>query len=156
AIAALAVAVVLYVLLSGSDHAGALTIGVADIDFGKVPAGDVSEARVSLTNQGDGALTVTSIAIDGPFTVEHDCGRLEPATSCDVRVVFNAPATARVYAAQLEIEHVDGGTSTTTTIPVRGESVPPATVSLEVLPPLLDFGVVPVGGPVATQVVTIR
>ena len=64
AVAAIALAVVLYVLLSGSDHAGALTIGVADIDFGKVPAGDVVEARVSLKNQGDGPLDVTSIAID--------------------------------------------------------------------------------------------
>jgi len=155
ALAAIGVAVVLYVLMSGSDHAGALAIGVADIDFGKVPAGQAVEARVSLTNRGDGPLDVTSIAIDAPFTAEHNCGRLAPGSGCEVRLVFGAPATSGVYETELDVEHVDGGVTTESTVPVRGESVPPATVSLEVRPPLVDFGVVPIESGPAEQVVTV-
>jgi hypothetical protein len=154
-IAILAVAVVLLVRWFRPDEAGALTIGVREVDFGDVPVGEVREARVSLTNQGDGALDVTSIAVDAPFTVQHDCGRLAPGSGCEVRVVFSAPGDPGLYQTALDIQHVDGGEATGSSVAVRGTSVPPAAVSLDVQPPLVDFGVVQVGGPVAEQVVTV-
>lgn len=155
-IAILVVAVVLYMLLSDSNHAGALTIGVREIDFGEVPTGEVREARVSLTNQGDGAVDVTSIAIDSPFAIEHNCGHLVSNSGCEVRVIFSAPATSDSYESDLTIEHDDDdGGATVSRIPVRGESVAPVTVSLDVQPPLVDFGLVPLGGSAAEQVVTV-
>jgi len=76
--------------LSGEGLGGAVTLSTLDLDFGAAPVGHASNPlQVQVTNSGSAALTLSSIAVTGPFAATNNCGAaLAAGHSCTITVEF--------------------------------------------------------------------
>lgn len=78
------------VSLTGTGVGPVAELSPAGLTFAAQTIGAASTAQtVTLSNSGDTALTITSIAISGDYSQTNHCGpSLAPATSCTVTVTF--------------------------------------------------------------------
>src|SRR5207245_702397 len=90
--------------LTGTGVASAVSLAPASVAFGSQQVGSTSAAQaVTLTNTGNAALAITSIAVTGAnggdFAQTNNCGTLvAAAASCTINVTFT-PTTSRAHAA---------------------------------------------------------
>ncbi|MCA9520299.1 MAG: choice-of-anchor D domain-containing protein [Myxococcales bacterium] len=149
--------------LSGKGlSAPALTFEPATLDYGDVPAGGTSEAKiVTLTSYGTEDVTITSIAASDAthFTVDPNggdspCGSLpktlKPGESCTFSVTFT-PELEQAYSGTLSIDSTHSGGLLQQPLSGKGTAEP----NIEVSPASHDFGSVNVGQKSAAQVITI-
>ena len=83
------------VTLSGTGTAPVATWSVPNLNFGSETVGVPSTAQgVTLTNTGNGTLTINSIAAVGDYSQTNNCNApLAPNGSCSVNVTFTPTAT---------------------------------------------------------------
>ncbi|MCB2204641.1 choice-of-anchor D domain-containing protein [bacterium] len=128
--------------LSGTGvSAGGLGIDLAAISFGNVPVGSYRDTTVTLTNNGNETLTITSFTAGDPsFTLESQISDIPPAGSADFILRFSPMAEGPVSAA-FSIE--SNASSSPDAIPVDGNGVMGAEITF--VPAQLSFGSVEVG-----------
>ena len=71
----------------------AVSLSIADLTFADRPVGTTSTAQtVTLTNNGEGVFTISSIAVSGDFAQTNDCASLAASASCTFNVTFTPTA----------------------------------------------------------------
>ncbi len=143
----------LSVALSGlGAAAGAVTLTPASINFGPVPIGaDSSPVQIQVANAGESAVSVTSIAVTAPFTLNsNSCGvtSLAAESSCQLTVVFK-PTQAAAATGLLSL--IDG--AGTQTVALAGTGAAPPTDKLS--PASIAFPATPLGQLSASQSVLL-
>jgi archaellum component FlaF (FlaF/FlaG flagellin family) len=102
-----------------------------------------SPLTVTLRNNGDAALSISSITINGDFTETHTCpGSLVPGDSCTISVTF-WPAAVGTRTGTLAITSNDNGSTNTRNVPLSGRGTSAGVLSLSPNP--LTFTGTPVG-----------
>jgi Right handed beta helix region/Abnormal spindle-like microcephaly-assoc'd, ASPM-SPD-2-Hydin len=118
------------------------SVSTGNLSFGYHQIGSASRPqKVTLTNGGEVALNISSIAIDnGDFLQSNNCGTsLAPHKSCSIQIVFS-PSAPIADTGTLTI--IDNATNSPQTVALSGiGSVTPVLV----YPILANFGNVPVG-----------
>ena len=98
------------VKLSGSGVVP--SVSPTSLNFGNQAHGTKSHAQpVTITNNGSGALSITSISISTPnqFSQTNNCGSSVAAnSSCTINVVFN-PTAKGTYSGSLSVKTVGAG-----------------------------------------------
>lgn len=122
--------------LSGTAPAPVVTLSPPSLTFGDEPVGSATRAlQVTLTNTGNGALSVTGITTSGDFVATNFCGSsVAVGTSCNISVVFK-PSAGGARDGTLTI--TDSALNSPQTIALTGTGTTPA-VSLS--PDSLSFG----------------
>ncbi len=124
------------VQLSGNGQAVATAVlSGTSLGFSQQQVGTRSAPQqVSLTNNGDIALTGISIAVSGDFTAQNDCGSfLIGHATCAISVVY-VPAKVGTESGALTVNTALG----TQTVALSGTGLPPPGISA--LPTALNFG----------------
>jgi hypothetical protein len=118
------------------------SVSTGNLSFGYHQIGSASRPqKVTLTNGGEVALNISSIAIDsGDFLQSNNCGMsLAPHKSCSIQIVFS-PSAPIADTGTLTIS--DNATNSPQTVALSGVgSVTPVLV----YPVIANFGNVPVG-----------
>ena len=71
----------------------AVSLSIADLTFADRPVGTTSTAQtVTLTNNGEGVFTISSIAVSGDFAQTNACASLAASASCTFNVTFTPTA----------------------------------------------------------------
>ncbi len=83
------------VALSGTGTAPGAALAPASLGFGNQGVGTTSGAEmVTLSNPGNAALSITSIAVSGDFAESNNCGsNLAAGSNCSIQVTFSPTAT---------------------------------------------------------------
>jgi hypothetical protein len=139
------------VALSGTGLSVATdTLSAASLSFSSTPAGALSGAQtVTLTNNGDVALTSIAVSASGQFQASHTCGtQLAGHASCAISVVF-APTQQGSLSGTLSISDI----IRTQTVSLTGTAV--AQAALSVLPTTMTFSAQQAGVPSAPQTLTV-
>jgi hypothetical protein len=124
-----------------------ISLSRTEIDFGAVPTNTPADEEIVVTNNGTGALTIGSIAIDPagtPFSIgSENCTQapVAPAASCTITVHF-LPDSANAFHADVVIES-DDPDSPSLTVSVFGSGTGDANIAVS--PTSLDLGTVPLG-----------
>ena len=140
--------------LSGTSVVTADLGAPATIDFGNITVGNPAETiDATLTNEGNGVLTFSSISITAPFTLTNNCPiNLNPGDSCTVTVGFD-PAVISNPQGTLTIQ--SNGTEGTHNIPVTANVVVASVPDLRVTPTTVGFGSRMAGTISAPQHITV-
>jgi hypothetical protein len=104
------------------------TIAASNIDFGMVTQGAASAQQpLTLTNSGNAALAISSIAATGDFAETDNCGTgLAISASCRIQVVFT-PTAAGMRSGTLTI--VDNAAGSPQSVTLQGTGVAPVSVA---------------------------
>jgi hypothetical protein len=82
------------VTLSGVGIAGAATLSASNLIFASSNVGSTSSAQtLTITNTGNGPLTVTSVQVNGDFSQSNNCSTVAATSSCAVQVTFTPTAS---------------------------------------------------------------
>ena len=133
------------VSLTGSGVAPRISLSPAEsINFGQVDVGNTEERNLSIFNNGDDVLRVSSINTQTPFSVTPQNFDLSPGnTPQQITVSFNPTATGAITET-LTLSSNDPD-QPSTQIELRGEGITPAPVdSPRVLSRNLAFGIIPI------------
>lgn len=139
--------------LSGTGVAP-ITLSSATLAFGNQAAGTQSAALTeTLTNGQSTALTISSIAMSGPFvrtggTCPSGTGQVAGGASCTIFIAFSPTAVA---AASGTLTITDNASGSPRTAGLTGTGTTPVTVS----PGTVTFPAVAVGNTSAASVVTL-
>lgn len=108
--------------------APAATLSGSSIDFGMVAQGAASAQQpLTLTNSGNAALAINSIAATGDFAETNNCGTaLAISASCQIQVVFT-PTSTGVRSGTLTL--VDNAPGAPQSITLQGTGVAPVSVA---------------------------
>ncbi len=103
------------------------SLSPASLNFSNQAAWTTSTAqRLTLSNTGNAALTITSIAVTGDFIQTNTCGSsVAPSSQCTVSVTF-APNTYGSHSGTVTVTNNASGSPAKTTL--SGTGVPPAPV----------------------------
>lgn len=115
-----------------------VSVDRTSLTFGSHVAGTASAVQsITVTNNGGTALTVTTIAVDAPFSESDNCtgNVVNAGGSCTIRVVF-APSQAGTVSERLKIVANVAGEVIYVDLTGTGSSAGPVKIS----PGLLDFG----------------
>jgi trimeric autotransporter adhesin len=144
--------------LSGTGAVPAVGLSPATLSFGNQTVNTTSAAQgVTLTNNGPGVLTITSIGITGTnagdYAQTNNCP-MSPATlalagTCTISVTFKPTASGSRVAA---VSIADNGTSSPQTVNLSGTGAVPA---MGLSPVTLGFGSQTVNTTSAAQGVTL-
>jgi hypothetical protein len=143
------------VALSGTGTVAVAALSVTSLSFGIQPVGSSSTAQsVTLTNNGNAALTISGIALtganSGDFSQTNNCGTsVAPGSSCSISLVFT-PGAIGARSASLAITDNAGGSPQTVALSGTGTG---AIVALSVTS--LSFGNQSVGSSSTAQNVTL-
>jgi len=137
----------LTVAVTGKGAAPVASLSRTSVDFGKVNLNTNSATQtVTLTNTGDGTLSIASIVVAGTgFTrLAGACGTtLAPAGTCLISLRFNPPAPIGVRTGSVTLtDNSNGIAGSTQVINLTGEGVAPVA---SVNTTTLAFGNVQVG-----------
>jgi hypothetical protein len=152
-------------VFTGSTRTPKASLSSSTLDFGNQAVGTTSNTQqVTLSNTGNGPLTVSSVAAGTNFTTTHNCVTASPVaagSSCSEDVAF-APGSGAIGAdkATLTFTDDDGGTSgSTQTVNLSGNGVQassslslsatPSTAMVS-FPETISFTVVPQAGDTLT------
>ncbi|MBI5684477.1 MAG: choice-of-anchor D domain-containing protein [Verrucomicrobia bacterium] len=149
----------LSVALSGTGAANAVAVSPSSLSFGAVLIGNNSTLMLTISNSGNAAGTVSSIAKSGSANFALGAGA--PATpftvaagaSINIPVVYT-PTAAGAASGMLTITS-NNPTTPVATVALSGTGNAPAVSSLSATPTSLAFGSLSVGTP-ASQSVTLR
>ena len=137
--------------LTGTGQAPAVSLSPLSLSFGSQPVGTTSSPQsVTLTNTGNGALSITGISASGDFAETNTCGSTVAAgASCAISVTFTPTAMGtRVGAVSI----ADNAAGSPQTLSLTGTGQAPG---VNLSPPSLDFGFQSVGTTSAAQSVTL-
>jgi archaellum component FlaF (FlaF/FlaG flagellin family) len=125
-------------------------LGPNRINFSQNVGASSAPQTVTLTNPGDGPLSIFAVAATGDFRATSHCpSLLLPGQSCAIGVTF-APQTAGAQSGTLVVTD-DGAPGSQDTVRLTGVAYQPvATLSASVLSPGANLG-----GTAAPQVVTV-
>ena len=145
------------VSLSGTGSSAVASLSTSNLSFGNVAVGSTSALPMTLTNQGNAALTLSSTAITvsgtnaSAFTQTNKCGTsLAAKGSCTITVTFK-PGAGGSLAGKLSI--ADNAAGSPQTVTLGGTGIAPA-VNLSATS--LTFPGTLVKTPAATQSVTLN
>jgi VCBS repeat protein/ASPM-SPD-2-Hydin domain-containing protein/centrosomal CEP192-like protein len=138
---------------TGGSTAPALTLSPSSLTFGNQSVGTTSAPQaVTLSNTGNGGLSLTSIAASGDFAQTNNCGASVAAGShCTISVTFT-PTASGTRTGTLAI--TDNATGSPHTASLTGSGTLAAPVA-SVSPVSLSFGSQVVGTASAPQLVTL-
>jgi len=90
--------------LSGTGLAGAANLSASSLTFSALPVGTTSTAQtVTITNPGNGALTVTSVQATGDFAQINNCSTVAASGgTCSIQITFT-PTTAGTRTGTLTV-----------------------------------------------------
>jgi FG-GAP-like repeat/Abnormal spindle-like microcephaly-assoc'd, ASPM-SPD-2-Hydin/Cep192 domain 4/HYDIN/CFA65/VesB-like, Ig-like domain len=143
------------ITLSGTGVAPSVTLSATALDFGSQPMSVTSAAQaVTLTNNGPGPLTFTSVATSGTnagdFGETNNCvGTIAALAGCSLNVTFS-PSAGGARVASLSIS--DNAAPSPQTVSLTGTGVPP---TLTLSPASLSFADQLVGTASQVQTVTV-
>ena len=143
------------VSLSGTGTTSLAGVSPSSLSFGSLSVGTASAAQsVTLSNTGNAALTVSSIAVSGTnpgdFTQTNNCGSSVAAgANCVINVTFK-PAAAGGRNASISI--TDNAIGSPQAVSLSGNGTAPAT---NISPASITFGSLAVGTPSTAQSVTL-
>jgi hypothetical protein len=144
------------VSLSGTGSGAVASLSTTNLSFGNVAVGSTSALPVTLTNQGNAALTLSSTAITfsgtnaSSFTQTNKCGTSVVANgSCTITVTFK-PGTGGALSARMSI--ADNAAGSPQSVTLGGTGIAPV-VSLS--PASLTFTGTLVKTAAATQSITL-
>jgi hypothetical protein len=111
------------VALTGTGNGPAVVLSPTTVTFGLQPFGSTSAIqKVTLTNGGNGSLSITKIATSGPFAQTNSCGAtLAAAASCTISVDF-APVVSGAASGTLTITDNAGGSPQAVTLTGTGSA----------------------------------
>jgi parallel beta-helix repeat protein len=134
--------------------AGALVLP-SSVDFGAYAIGsDPITRTVTLHNTGNAPVKITTISIDGPFTMTNDCpASLAVGQSCTITLTFSGTQLGNFTGGLTVVTDAPGGSGT---IQVTASVVAPAQPTLEVTPKTIGFGSRMIGTSQGTQRITIK
>jgi trimeric autotransporter adhesin len=141
--------------LSGTGVSTGVTVSPSSVAFGNQAVGAASAAHtVTLTNTGNSALTVSSIAVDGAnasnFAQTNNCGNsLAASASCTISLTFT-PSAAGALAGTLAI--TDNAAGSPQAVPLSGTGV---STGVTLSPSSVAFGNESVGVASAAESVTL-
>ncbi len=142
------------VALSGTGIATAPTAALSptSLTFASTNVGATSVAQiVTLTNSGNAALSLTSLATSGDFAASQNCGTsLAAGGSCAISVTFTPSATGTRTGALSVIDNATGSPQTVTLSGTGVATAPSVTLSST----SLTFASANVGTASAAQMVT--
>jgi hypothetical protein len=82
------------VTLSGVGIAGAASLSASNLTFASSSVGSTSSAQtLTITNTGNGTLSVTSVQVNGDFSQTNSCSTVAASSSCAVQVTFTPTAS---------------------------------------------------------------
>jgi hypothetical protein len=138
--------------LSGTGSGPAAVVSPSTLTFAPQTTGTTSAAqKVTLTDSGTSALSITSIAASGDFGETNTCGlSVAASTNCIVSVTFT-PTASGVRTGTLMI--TDSASSSPQTVSLTGTGISPA--SATVSPTSLTFASQTQGTTSTAQAVTL-
>jgi len=140
--------------LTGVGVLPAVTFSPTSLNFGNQTAGTTSSPQMTtLTNTGQGTLTISSIGVTGAnaseFAQTNNCpSSLSPNNSCNISVTFSPKALG---AATASISVADNAPGSPQAVPLTGIGV----TGISVSPPSVDFPNQYVGTSGLPQAVTL-
>ena len=148
------------VALSGSGvaaPAAAITLNPTSLAHGNQTVGTVSAAKViTLTNSGNAALGISSIATTGAgFAATHNCSAsLAASAACTINVTF-APTSANAFTGAVTITSTAAGSPRTVGLSGTGIAPTPTAPVATLAPVAIDFGLVTLNTPSAMRAVSL-
>ena len=142
---------------TGVNAVAAASLSQTSITFGSQAVGYTSPAQtITLTNSGNTALTISSIALTGAnpgdFAQTNTCGSSVAAgAGCTISVTFKPPVTGSLTAAVTLTDNAPGNTQS---VSLSGTGVTTA-ASASLSPTNLTFGSQNVGSTSAAQTITL-
>ncbi len=142
------------VRLSGFGYQPVATLSASSLSPGANPGTAAAGQAVTVTNTGDGPLTIRSIGITGPASAEYSQGStclrtIAQGSSCVITVTFS-PRAYGLRSATLTL--VDDGAGGSQSIALRGSGTAPRPLLSN---PFLNFGGDPLGNGTAPQNVVL-
>ncbi|HZS28570.1 MAG TPA: choice-of-anchor D domain-containing protein [Candidatus Angelobacter sp.] len=144
------------IALNGSAFTGAgAVLSLTDLNFGSLIVGTSSPAApVTLTNNGNAALNISSIATTGNFSQTNNCPAALPvAAFCTINVVFT-PTLLNNNGGTLTITD-DAASGSTQNVALAGIGLPVPPPAASFAPTSLSFDSQLIGAPSAGQSFTI-
>jgi len=139
------------VALSGTGNAAEAVVSPASLSFNQVVGTTSSAQTVTLSNPGNIALSITSIAATSPFAQTNNCGAsLAAGANCTISVTYS-PTNVGTNSGSVTITD-NAYQNPTQTVTLSGTSGQP---TVSVTPASLSFPVTIVGGSSAAQTVTV-
>ena len=123
-----------------------IRLGESALEFEAAHPAAPLDMELTIHNDGDGTLAITSIEAEAPFSVELDALTVSAGASVTAIVTFS-PETAYDYAGTLTVASNDAASPEVTT-ELTGLGLAPI---LELLPTQIEVGLVPVGCPFAVD-----
>lgn len=142
--------------LTGNGVAGVATVSPISITFPDTPLNNLSPARtVTLTNTGNGTLTVGAVSISGDFSETDTCAKssLASGQSCAVSITFSPAQNGTRTGTLVLTSDSNGNTTSAATVALQGSSQ--ASFRAVLTPTALTFGGVAVGTTSAVQNITV-
>jgi hypothetical protein len=137
--------------LTGTGVGPIASLSTTSLSFGYETVAATSSAKpITLTNTGNAALTISTIATSASYGESDNCAgvQLQPANSCVINVTFN-PSSAGSFAGILSVN--DSAAGSPQLVTVSGIGIRPVSLS----PVTMTFGTVNVGQTSATQIATV-
>jgi hypothetical protein len=121
-------------LAATAEENVALVVTPVNLSFPATNVGTASEAQnLSITNQGESALSINSVTVEGDFEYTNECGvSIGAGESCRINVVF-LPQTEGAATGSLLLDTSTGTTSVTlsgTTVELINSSSIPAVIPM--------------------------
>jgi F5/8 type C domain/Carbohydrate binding module (family 6)/Abnormal spindle-like microcephaly-assoc'd, ASPM-SPD-2-Hydin len=123
---------------SGGGTQAALTASPPSLSFGDEVTGQHSSAQpVTVTNPGSSSVSITQLAVSGPFAQTSTCGTsLGAGATCTVSVQFEPTATG---AASGSLQVTSSAPGSPLTVPLSGTGIS-ASTNLALNQPVTDSG----------------
>ena len=137
--------------LTGTGIGPIATVSRTNLSFGYQIIGTTSSAKsITLTNTGNAALNVGTIAISNSYGENDNCAgvQLQPSIGCVINVSFS-PSTGGTFTGILTVN--DSAVGSPQLLTLSGIGLRPVSLS----PVSMSFGTVNVGGSSASQIATV-
>jgi len=148
-----------HVNLAGTGVGPMATLNPTSLSFGNQNVGTTSNAKsIQLKNTGNGALTISSIAISGTnatdFAQTNNCpGSLAPGAQCNINVNFS-PTDFGTRTASLSIS--DDALNTPQTASLTGSGTTGSSTTVTLSPNKISFGNQQIGSASIAQTTTLQ
>jgi len=130
------------VSLSGTGTVATVSLSTTSLMFGSQPLGTTSTAQpVTLSNTGNAALAISSIAVSGDFGQSNNCGAsIAAGSSCTINVTFTPTATGTRTGLLTVTDNSNGVAGSTQTASLSGTGTTSTGGTMSVSPTSLSFG----------------
>jgi hypothetical protein len=140
------------VTLSGTGLVGIAQLSESGLTFASASVGTTSSAQtITITNSGNGPLTITSVQATGDFAETNNCTSVNASGTCTIQVTFT-PTASGSRTGTLTI--ADSALNSPQTVTLNGSGIdfsvaPPSSASSSVQPggmATYQISVAPIGG----------